>query len=193
MPFTEVSPGVSAGLFDWLMSPFTVMPIQIFNWTSRPDPAFEVNAAAAGFVLMVMVLSMNAVAIWLTVPLALIGVTPGFLLTGIPFGFMALIGLLSLSGMLIRNGIVLVEEIEQQKQEKDQRQAIIDAATSRLRPILLTAFTTVLGLAPLLRDVFFQSMAVVIMFGLAFATVLTLLVLPVIYACFHNQNIKRQP
>ena len=123
---------------------------------------------------------------------ALIGVTPGFLLTGIPFGFMALIGLLSLSGMLIRNGIVLVEEIEQQKQEKDQRQAIIDAATSRLRPILLTAFTTVLGLAPLLRDVFFQSMAVVIMFGLAFATVLTLLVLPVIYACFHHKDMTPQ-
>ena len=65
VPFTEVSPGVSAGLFDWLMSPFTVMPIQIFNWTSRPDPAFEINAAAAGFVLMVMVLSMNGIAIWL--------------------------------------------------------------------------------------------------------------------------------
>ncbi|WP_295004121.1 phosphate ABC transporter permease PstA [uncultured Dechloromonas sp.] len=64
-PFTEVSAGVNAGLFDWLMSPFTVMPIQIFNWTSRPDPAFEINAAAAGFVLMVMVLSMNAIAIWL--------------------------------------------------------------------------------------------------------------------------------
>lgn len=65
VPFTEVSPGVNAGLFDWLMSPFTVMPIQIFNWTSRPDPAFEINAAAAGFVLMVMVLSMNGIAIWL--------------------------------------------------------------------------------------------------------------------------------
>jgi len=64
-PFTEVTPGVNAGMFDWLMSPFTVMPIQIFNWTSRPDPAFEVNAAAAGFVLMVMVLSMNGIAIWL--------------------------------------------------------------------------------------------------------------------------------
>ena len=64
-PFTEVTPGVNAGMFDWLMSPFTVMPIQIFNWTSRPDPAFEINAAAAGFVLMVMVLSMNGVAIWL--------------------------------------------------------------------------------------------------------------------------------
>lgn len=135
----------------------------------------------------------NATAIWLTVPLALIGVTPGFLLTGIPFGFMALIGLLSLSGMLIRNGIVLVEEIEQQKQSKPQHEAIIYAATSRLRPILLTAFTTVLGLAPLLRDVFFQSMAVVIMFGLGFATVLTLLVLPVIYACFHRSTPTRAP
>ena len=142
------------------------------------------------FVITVLMFSSlkNAVAIWLTVPLALIGVTPGFLLTGIPFGFMALIGLLSLSGMLIRNGIVLVEEIEQQKQDKPQHEAIIYAATSRLRPILLTAFTTVLGLAPLLRDVFFQSMAVVIMFGLGFATVLTLLVLPVIYASFHPKG-----
>jgi len=143
------------------------------------------------FVITVLMFSSlkNAVAIWLTVPLALIGVTPGFLITGIPFGFMALIGLLSLSGMLIRNGIVLVEEIEQQKRLKPQAEAIIYAATSRLRPILLTAFTTVLGLAPLLRDVFFQSMAVVIMFGLGFATVLTLLVLPVIYACFHRQQV----
>lgn len=139
------------------------------------------------FIITILMFSSvkNAVAIWLTVPLALIGVTPGFLLTGIPFGFMALIGLLSLSGMLIRNGIVLVEEIEQQREHKAQHAAIVDAATSRLRPILLTAFTTVLGLAPLLRDVFFQSMAVVIMFGLGFATILTLLVLPVIYACFH--------
>ena len=62
VPFTGEPP---AGLFEWVMSPFTVMPIQIFNWTSRPDPAFEVNAAAAGFVLMAMVLSMNGVAIWL--------------------------------------------------------------------------------------------------------------------------------
>lgn len=142
------------------------------------------------FVITVLMFSSlkNAVAIWLTVPLALIGVTPGFLITGIPFGFMALIGLLSLSGMLIRNGIVLVEEIEQQKLHKAQHEAILYASTSRLRPILLTAFTTVLGLAPLLRDVFFQSMAVVIMFGLGFATILTLLVLPVIYACFHRKG-----
>ena len=64
-PFSAIENGATAGLFDWVMSPFTVMPIQIFNWTSRPDPAFEINAAAAGFVLMAMVLSMNAVAIYL--------------------------------------------------------------------------------------------------------------------------------
>ncbi|ATM77076.1 efflux RND transporter permease subunit [Serratia fonticola] len=147
------------------------------------------------FIITVLMFSSlkNAVAIWLTIPLALIGVTVGFLLTGIPFGFMALIGLLSLSGMLIRNGIVLVEEIGLQRQEKPILEAIIDASTSRLRPILLTAFTTVLGLAPLLSDAFFQSMAVVIMFGLGFATVLTLLVLPVIYSCMNSDKQKVTP
>lgn len=66
VPFVATgAEGATAGLFEWVMSPFTVMPIQIFNWTSRPDPAFEVNAAAAGFVLMGMVLSMNGLAIWL--------------------------------------------------------------------------------------------------------------------------------
>lgn len=165
---------------------------------SREAQAGLFSTLPIGFLLMFIITVLmfsslkNAVAIWLTVPLALIGVTFGFLLTGIPFGFMALIGLLSLSGMLIRNGIVLVDEINQQLASKSQHDAIIDAATSRLRPILLTAFTTVLGLAPLLRDVFFQSMAVVIMFGLGFATVLTLLALPVIYQCFHLRAGKTQ-
>jgi multidrug efflux pump subunit AcrB len=103
---------------------------------------------------------------------------------------MALIGLLSLSGMLIRNGIVLVEEIEQQRKRTARGDRV--RRDLALRPILLTAFTTVLGLAPLLLDVFFQSMAVVIMFGLGFATILTLLVLPVIYACFHRKDEAKQ-
>ena len=165
--------------------------------SSRDAQRGLLSSLPVGFMAMfiITILMFNslrdALAIWLTVPLALIGVTFGFLLTGIPFGFMALIGLLSLSGMLIRNGIVLVEEIRLYQQEKPLQQAIIDAATSRLRPILLTAFTTVLGLLPLLRDVFFQSMAVVIIFGLGFATVLTLLVLPVIYRCFHWREMKK--
>ena len=131
----------------------------------------------------------NALAIWLTVPLALIGVSLGFLITGIPFGFMALIGLLSLSGMMIRNGIVLVEEINRQRQSKDKRAAIIDSAVARF-PVVMTAFTTVFGLAPLLRDLFFQSMAVVIMFGLGCAIFLILLVLPVLYDCLHLPDSK---
>ncbi len=166
--------------------------------SSREAQSGLLSSLPVGFLAMfiITVLMFNslrdAVAIWITVPLALIGVTCGFLLTGIPFGFMALIGLLSLSGMLIRNGIVLIEEIRLFRQEKPLQQAITDAATSRLRPILLTAFTTVLGLLPLLRDVFFQSMAVVIIFGLGFATVLTLLVLPVLYRCFHGREQEAQ-
>lgn len=164
--------------------------------SSRDAQRGLLSSLPVGFLAMfvITILMFNslrdALAIWATV--ALIGVTCGFLLTGIPFGFMALIGLLSLSGMLIRNGIVLVEEIRLLQQEKPLQQAIIDAATSRLRPILLTAFTTVLGLLPLLRDVFFQSMAVVIIFGLGFATVLTLLVLPVIYRCLHGREMKSE-
>ena len=160
--------------------------------SSRDAQSGLLGSLPLGFLAMfvITVLMFNslrdALAIWITVPLALIGVTCGFLLTGIPFGFMALIGLLSLSGMLIRNGIVLIEETHQLARHQPLHQAILDAATSRLRPILLTAFTTVLGLLPLLRDVFFQSMAVVIIFGLGFATVLTLLVLPVLYQTFYR-------
>ena len=117
--------------------------------------------------------------------LAVIGVTLGFLLTGIPFGFMALLGFLSLSGMLVKNGIVLVDEIRLQIDSgKEAYSALVDSAISRVRPVSMAALTTILGMAPLLTDAFFQSMAVVIMFGLGFATVLTLVVLPVIYSLF---------
>ncbi|MDE1185471.1 MAG: efflux RND transporter permease subunit [Pantoea sp.] len=141
------------------------------------------------FVITVLMFSSvrTAIAIWLTIPLALIGVTAGFLLTGIPFGFMALIGLLSLSGIMIRSGIVLVDEIHRQSDSKALRLAVMDAATARF-PIMMTTFISVFGLAPLLRDGFFQSMAVVIMGGLGFAIVLILFVLPVLYEAFHNKN-----
>ncbi|WP_374378166.1 efflux RND transporter permease subunit [Pseudomonas fluvialis] len=128
----------------------------------------------------------------LTVPLALIGVTAGFLLTGIPFGFMALLGLLSLSGMLIKNGIVLVDEINLQLDSgKEPYACVVDAAISRVRPVAMAALTTILGMAPLLTDGFFQSMAVVIMFGLAAATLLTLVIVPVLYTLLFG--IRPQP
>jgi multidrug efflux pump subunit AcrB len=121
--------------------------------------------------------------IWATVPLAIIGVSAGLYFTGSPFSFMALLGLLSLSGMLIKNGIVLVDQINLELSEgKEPYFAVFDSAVSRVRPVAMAAITTILGMIPLLFDVFFKSMAVTIMFGLGFATILTLIVVPVLYA-----------
>ena len=98
---------------------------------------------------------------------------------------MSLLGLLSLVGLLIKNAIVLIEEIDQQAAEgKAPYIAIIDSAVSRLRPVMLAAATTILGMIPLLPDVFFVNMAITIMGGLGFATLLTLLVVPALYAIF---------
>ena len=124
--------------------------------------------------------------IWLTVPLAVIGVTVGLLLTRQPFGFMALLGFMSLSGMLIKNAIVLVDEIELQKRERPRRPSTRSSISgvSRLRPVAMAALTTALGMIPLLLDAFFVAMAVTIIFGLMVATVLTMVVVPVLYAIF---------
>ncbi|ALO46186.1 efflux RND transporter permease subunit [Pseudohongiella spirulinae] len=121
--------------------------------------------------------------IWLVVPMSLVGVVAGLLLSDLPFSFTALLGFLSLSGMLMKNAIVLVDEIDEQLREgKAGAPAIIDASVSRLRPVFLAAATTILGMIPLLGDAFFASMAVTIMGGLAFASVLTLVAVPVLYA-----------
>jgi multidrug efflux pump subunit AcrB len=128
--------------------------------------------------------------IWLTVPLAIIGITAGLLMTGGAFDFMSLLGALSLVGLLIKNAIVLIEEIDQQIETgKDRYEAILDSAVSRMRPVMLAAATTILGLIPLLSDVFFVNMSVTIMAGLGFASVLTLIVVPTLYAIFFR--IKR--
>jgi multidrug efflux pump subunit AcrB len=132
----------------------------------------------------------EAVIVWATVPLAIIGVTTGLLILNTPFGFMALLGFLSLSGMLVKNGIVLLDQIEIEiSSGKEKYQAVVDAAVSRVRPVCMAAITTVLGMIPLLPDVFFKPMAVTIMFGLGFATILTLIVVPVLYRMFHHLKV----
>ena len=127
--------------------------------------------------------------IWLCVPLALIGVTGGLLLTAQPFGFMALLGFLSLMGMLIKNAVVLIDEIRLQRSETPSLlTAILNSGTSRLRPVAMAASTTALGMIPLLLDAFFVAMAVTIIFGLMFATVLTMIIVPVLYAIFYGAS-----
>jgi multidrug efflux pump subunit AcrB len=137
----------------------------------------------------------QALVVWITVPLSIIGVTIGLLSTNSPFSFMALLALLSLIGMQLKNGIVLVEDMKRLKEELNQEwlAAITDAAISRLRPLSMAALTTILGMLPLLGDVFFQPMAVTIMFGVGFATLLTLIVIPVLFALLTVSGITSNP
>lgn len=129
----------------------------------------------------------SALVIWACVPLAIIGVSGGMLLLDAPFGFMSLLGFLSLSGMIVKNGIVLVDQIAiELKEGKAPYDAVFHASVSRLRPVTMAALTTILGMVPLLTDPFFNSMAVVIAFGLGFATILTLGVVPVLYTVTHG-------
>ena len=129
--------------------------------------------------------------IWLIVPLCLIGVTAGLLLTGQPFGFMALLGVLSLGGEQIKNSIVVLDKVNTEiDRGKPPYQAILDGCVSKSRPVLMVAITTVLGMIPLLQDAFFAAMAVALMFGLLFACVITLIVAPALYAIFYKVEAK---
>lgn len=146
-----------------------------------------------GFLIMILISVLlfgtlrEPVIIWLVVPMSLVGVVVGLLVSGLPFGFMSLLGVLSLSGMLIKNAVVLVDEIEVQTHAGLPRLTAIErASVSRLRPVFLAAVTTMLGMSPLLFDAFFADMAVTIMGGLGFATVLTLVAVPVLYSVFHK-------
>jgi multidrug efflux pump subunit AcrB len=177
------------------------MPLPVgyrFEWGGEFEASSDANASLGAqlpvtllIMVLITVLLFNAVRqpliIWLLVPMSVNGAALGLLVTGLPFTFTALLGLLSLSGMLIKNGIVLVEEIDIVRREGTElREAIVTASTSRLRPVLLAAGTTILGMIPLLGDAFFVSMAVTIMGGLAFASILTLVAAPVLYDIFFS-------
>ena len=125
--------------------------------------------------------------IWLIIPLAIIAVTAGLLLTRMPFGFMALLGVLALGGELIKNQIVVLSKILTLiSKGTPPYQAILEGGTAKMRPVCMVVLTTVLGMIPLVTDPFFGSMAVCIMFGLSFAAVLSLIVTPVLYAIFYG-------
>ena len=123
----------------------------------------------------------------LTAPLGIIGVAFGMYLTGEPIGFVADLGILALSGMIIRNSVILIDQIQKHIKAGDSpRQAVIDSAVLRFRPIMLTAAAAILGMIPLMTSSFWGPMAVAIASGLLVATVLTLLVLPVMYAAVYR-------
>ena len=122
-----------------------------------------------------------------TLPFVMIGVTAGFLIFDAPFGFVALLALMSLIGMMLKNAIVLIDEVEVQLEAGQLRhEAIIRAAQSRLSPVVLASATTVFGVIPLLSDAFWVGLSVTIMAGLSFGTLLTMVLLPVLYSTFYG-------
>lgn len=152
----------------------------------------SVNAGVPLFIVVVLTLLMlqlrsfsRTVMVFLTAPLGLIGVTLFLLMFRQPFGFVAMLGTIALSGMIMRNSVILVDQIEQDiKAGLSPWQAIIEATVRRFRPIVLTALAAVLAMIPLSRSLFFGPMAVAIMGGLIVATALTLLFLPALYAAW---------
>jgi multidrug efflux pump len=152
----------------------------------------SVNAGVPLFVVVVLTLLMlqlksfsRSAMVFLTAPLGLIGVTLFLLIFRQPFGFVAMLGTIALSGMIMRNSVILVDQIEQDiASGLDRWHAIIEATVRRFRPIVLTALAAVLAMIPLSRSVFFGPMAVAIMGGLIIATALTLLFLPALYAAW---------
>ena len=152
-------------------SVFAVVPVTLFIMVT---------------LLMIQLQSFNRLFLVLSVvPMGLIGVVGALLLFNKALGFVAILGVLSLTGMIARNGVILIEQVEaERKQGKESWNAVIDAAVSRFRPIMLTAISTILGLIPIALTIFWGPMAFAIMGGLLVATVLTLIFLPALYVAW---------
>lgn len=159
-------------------------------------------SVAAGFplfliavltILMVQLQSFSRVfLVLLTAPLGLIGVTVALLLFDKPFGFVAMLGTIALSGMIMRNSVILVDQIDQDRASGlAPWQAVVESTIRRFRPIVLTAAAAILAMIPLTRSVFFGPMAVAIMGGLAVATLLTVLFLPALYAAWFRVDVPK--
>ncbi len=173
-----------------------------FEWDGEYGDSKESNDNLAstlplGLLAMVLVVFIlfgkvrQPIIIWLVVPLSIIGVVVGLVLMDLPMEFMAILGVLSLSGLLIKNAIVLVDQIDLEIADgKPRYTAVIESAASRVRPVMMGTLTTVLGVLPLYLDAFFQSMSIVLIFGLMFATLITLIIIPVLYSIFFNININ---
>lgn len=173
-----------------------------FGYTVEVDGALENSQKSLKYllgpvpvmILLIMTLLMfqlrnvsQMVLTLITAPMGLIGVAIGMLLFGKSLGFVAYLGILALGGMIIRNSVILIDQIKKHMEAgEDPWNAVIDSAVLRFRPIMLTAAAAILGMLPLMRNIFFGPMAVAIASGLLVATVLTLLVLPTMYAAWYK-------
>ena len=202
-----VKPGhTMAEVHGEIRSEIEAMPLPpgyTFFWDSQyKDQGEAMEAIAKSFPLAFLMLIVILVALFgnfrqpiiilCILPLSLIGVAVGMLLTGFDFGFFPIAGWLGLLGMIIKNVIVLIDEINIQRREGvPAYTAVIESTVSRTRPVLMAATTTILGMVPLLFDIAFGGMAATIIFGLTFATLLTLFVTPALYILFYRIKINK--
>lgn len=157
------------------------------------------NFFPASIIMMILILIMlfkdykKPAIICCCIPLILVGVIPSVLLSGKPFGFVAVVGVLGLIGMMIKNGIVLMDEITLEIADGvEPRRALIQSSKSRLRPVMMASLTTILGMLPLVPDAMFGSLAVTIMGGLFVGTLITLIFIPVLYSLFFRFGSGRE-
>jgi multidrug efflux pump subunit AcrB len=190
-----------AALRDSVLADFEAIelpPGYTMEWGGEYEDTVDSQASlipgmvpAAAVVLFIIVMLFNAyrpaLVIVLTIPFALVGIAAGLLAFGVPFGFVALLGAMSLAGMMIKNAVVLLDQVNDNLGGgQPPYEAVVEAAVSRLRPVVLAAATTVLGVIPLLQDVFWVGMSVTLMAGLSFGTVLTMVLVPVLYAIVYR-------
>ena len=202
-----VKPGhTMAEVHGEIRSEIEAMPLPpgyTFFWDSQYKDQGEAMEAIAkyfpqAFLMLIVILVAlfgnfrQPIIILCILPLSLIGVAVGMLLTGFDFGFFPIAGWLGLLGMIIKNVIVLIDEINIQRREGvPAYTAVIESTVSRTRPVLMAATTTILGMVPLLFDIAFGGMAATIIFGLTFATLLTLFVTPALYILFYRIKINK--
>ncbi|HYW97289.1 MAG TPA: efflux RND transporter permease subunit, partial [Bacteroidales bacterium] len=149
---------------------------------------------AGGVMLLTLLLLFNdyrrPLIIILCLPLSVIGIIPGLIFTGQPFSFIAIVGVVGLTGMIIKNAIVLLDEIDMHlKKEITPYQAVVDATIMRVRPVIMASATTILGMIPLLHDPMYASMAVAIIAGLTVGTLITLVFVPLLYSVFFRVKV----
>lgn len=201
-PVDGVSPALLQAELDRQVSQIQLPDGYSFRWVGESElkadglkGILSFVPLASGIIVLVLLLLFGdyrrPIIILLCLPMSVIGIIPGLLLTGQPFSFIAIVGVIGLSGMIIKNAIVLLDEIQVRlKTSETAYQAVIDATISRVRPVIMASLTTILGMLPLLTDPMYGSMAIAIIAGLMVGTLITLLFVPILYSAFYGVKIQ---
>ncbi|MEZ5070996.1 MAG: efflux RND transporter permease subunit [Bacteroidales bacterium] len=201
-PVPGVSPAQLQNELDKHVSKLDLPEGYGFRWVGESELKHDglkniigLTPLAGGIMVLILLLLFNdyrrPLIILLCLPMSVIGIVPGLLLTGEPFSFIAIVGVIGLTGMIIKNAIVLLDEIATQlKKGQSAYRAVVRATVSRVRPVIMASLTTILGMIPLLGDPMYASMAVAIIGGLLVGTLVTLLFVPILYSVFYGVAIE---